>query len=69
MLVLRAKVFSADASTMISTTVRHQVFINDDSRKDQTPEALARYASEKLVSQGADQLIDDPSDPTDQSDR
>ncbi|MFM8570935.1 MAG: hydroxymethylbilane synthase [Pirellula sp.] len=65
MLVLRAKVFSADASTMISTTVRHQVLINEDSRKDQTPEALARYASEKLVSQGADQLISPIDDPTD----
>jgi hydroxymethylbilane synthase len=57
-LVLRAKVFSVDGSVMISTIVQHAIDLSATSLEDKTPEALARYATEKLVSQGADRLIE-----------
>lgn len=57
MLVLRAKVFSADGAIAVAATVRHPIQIDQRTPSDPTPEALARYATEKLVSQGADRLI------------
>ena len=56
-LVLRVKVFSTDGSVMVSTSVRHEIDLQKDSSADNTPEALARYATEKLIEQGADRLI------------
>jgi hypothetical protein len=41
----------------VATTVRHPIDIDQRIASDPTPEALARYATEKLVSQGADRLI------------
>jgi hypothetical protein len=42
---------------MVSTSVRHEIDLQKDSSADNTPEALARYATEKLIEQGADRLI------------
>lgn len=55
-LTLRAKVFSVDGSVMVSTIAHHPIDLTSESQ-DQTPEALARYVTEKLVLQGADALI------------
>jgi hydroxymethylbilane synthase len=62
-MVLRGKVFSVDGSVMVSAWVRHAFEPqNSDSQNseppDQTPEALARYVTEKLIEQGADRLIE-----------
>jgi hydroxymethylbilane synthase len=67
-MVLRAKVFSVDGSVMVSAWVRHAFELqNSDAqnnhsqnseRSDHTPEALARYVTEKLIEQGADRLIE-----------
>jgi len=56
-LILRTRVFSADSSVMVSATVRHEIKVQDGDSQDRTSEALARYAVEKLVLQGADRLI------------
>jgi len=41
---------------MVSTIAHHPIDLTSES-KDKTPEALARYVTEKLVLQGADALI------------
>jgi hydroxymethylbilane synthase len=56
-LLLKARVFSTDGSVMVSTSVRHSIDLQEDSRTDNTAEALARYATERLIEQGADRLI------------
>jgi hypothetical protein len=57
-MVLRAKVFSVDGSVMVSAWVRHAFEPPNSEPPDQTPMALARYVTEKLVEQGADRLIE-----------
>lgn len=57
MLMLKVRVFSTDGSVMVSTSVQHSIDLRMDQTADNTPEALARYATEKLVAQGADRLI------------
>ena len=57
MLMLKVRVFSTDGSIMVSTSVRHSIDLRMEQTADNTPEALARYATEKLIAQGADRLI------------
>jgi hydroxymethylbilane synthase len=57
-MVLRAKVFSVDGSVMVSAWVRHAFEPPNSEPPDQTPMALARYVTEKLIEQGADRLIE-----------
>ena len=56
-LMLKVRVFSTDGSIMVSTSVRHSIDLRMEQTADNTPEALARYATEKLIAQGADRLI------------
>lgn len=56
-LTLRVRVFATDGSVMVSATVRHAIELNESMASDNTADALARYAVEKLVQQGADRLI------------
>ena len=57
MLILRVRVLAVDGSIEVATTVRHPIQLGPGLSGDPTPEALARYATEKLVAQGADRLI------------
>lgn len=57
MLMLKVRVFSTDGSIMVSTSVRHSIDLRMEQTADNTPEALAKYATEKLIAQGADRLI------------